>query len=70
MDSISFDSEDDTETMSKEASKLSEKTMLSLQLVAMLLVLVIWLVRLGDKVDEQSGQIAEIQRQVAKCNGN
>jgi hypothetical protein len=46
-------------------TKISERSMLSIHLVLMLLVFVVWLIRLSDRVDVQNKAIEHLQK---ACN--
>lgn len=61
---MDFDFRKNSESSREAPVRLSEKTMLSVQLVAMLCVFVIWLIRLGDKVEQQAKSIAELHEEV------
>lgn len=52
----------------KQTYHLNENTVVSLQLVVVLLGFAVWLIRLGDRVDQHDKDLAEISITQRQCS--
>lgn len=52
----------------EQPTKLNERSMLSVHLVILIIVFVVWLIRLSDKVEENSQNIIKLERMVRGGN--